>query len=105
MGIGERLREVREELGYSQEQFGEMAGVKKTAQYNYERDERSPDAKYLSVIAAVGADVLYVLTGERHDNVARTSQETGLLTQYRRLSEREQLGVLRLINTMTGVAK
>ena len=31
----------------------------------YEAGERSPDAAYLAAIAAAGADVLYILTGER----------------------------------------
>ena len=105
MGIGERLKEVREALGYTQEQLGEVAGVRKQSQHLYEKGERIPDAAYLTAVAAVGADVMYILTGERLDGVAKTSQEVGLLTCYRQLTEREQLGVTRLVTTMTGVAK
>lgn len=63
--IGIRLREERERLAMSQTVFGGEAGVTKGAQVNYENGRRSPDAEYLAKVAAVGVDVLYVLTGTR----------------------------------------
>ncbi|WP_418648871.1 helix-turn-helix domain-containing protein [Thauera butanivorans] len=65
MNVGERLREERERMGLSQEAMGAIGGVKKLAQFNYEKGERAPDSTYLAAIAAAGADVLYVLTGQR----------------------------------------
>lgn len=65
VSIGARLREERETLQLSQEAFGAIAGVTKKSQINYEKNERSPDSNYLAAIAAAGADVLYVLTGQR----------------------------------------
>ena len=65
MPIGKRLREERERLGFSQEAFGALGGVQKRAQINYEKGERHPDSAYLAAIAAAGADVLYILTGQR----------------------------------------
>lgn len=65
LDIGSRLREERERLGYSQPGFGEVGGVKKLAQINYEKADRHPDALYLARIAEVGADVLYIITGQR----------------------------------------
>lgn len=62
---GERLREERERLGLTQSQMGELAGVTKKSQINYEKGERHPDSVYLAAIAAAGADVLYILTGQR----------------------------------------
>ena len=35
------------------------------SQRNYESGERNPDSVYLAAIAAAGADVLYILTGQR----------------------------------------
>ena len=61
--MGKRLREERVRLGFNQMDFGELAGVKKNAQINYESGKRSPDAAYLSAIATAGVDILYVLTG------------------------------------------
>lgn len=62
--IGSRLKKAREETGKSQEAFAAMAGVGKRAQINYEQGLRVPDADYLARVAAAGADVLYILTGQ-----------------------------------------
>lgn len=61
--LGERLREVRTALRMNQSDFAAAAGVQKRAQIHYEGNERMPDARYLTAIAAIGADVQYVLTG------------------------------------------
>ena len=88
--VGERLREVRVLLGYSQEAFGLRAGVGKATQSNYERNERVPDATYLAAISQVGVDVMYVLTGQTHENLARTPVEVTLLTRLRKMTCKEQ---------------
>lgn len=72
--IGKRLRAERERLGFNQVAWGEVVGVKKNAQINYEGDKRSPDGDYLSAAARAGADVLFILTGER----TSASDETSL---------------------------
>ena len=61
--IGERLRGERERLGVIQDKFAEAAHVSKRALVNYEQGKRSPDADFLASIAAIGADVNYILTG------------------------------------------
>ncbi|MCL1960497.1 MAG: helix-turn-helix domain-containing protein [Desulfovibrionaceae bacterium] len=61
--IGERIRSERERLGLIQDKFAEAAHVSKRALINYEQGKRSPDAEFLTAIAAVGVDVFYVLTG------------------------------------------
>ena len=63
--ICDRLREVREALGLSQQALAERCGITARSQRNYESGERLPDAGYLAAIAAAGADVLYILTGQR----------------------------------------
>ena len=65
MDIGTRLREERERLEMTQEEFGQAGGVLKRALIRYEKGERMPDAAFLAAIAAAGADVLYILTGQR----------------------------------------
>jgi len=65
--LGERIRLERERLGLSQTEVGEVGGVKKNAQHNYETGKRQPDAAYLAAISKIGVDVLYVLTGVRAD--------------------------------------
>lgn len=63
--FGQRLRAERERLGLSQSAFGDLCGVGKNAQINYEGDKRSPDGVYLMAAAGAGADVLFIVTGER----------------------------------------
>ena len=51
-------------------EFGGVAGVTKQAVINYEKGDRSPDGRFFAAIAASGADVLYILTGQRSKPVA-----------------------------------
>jgi len=91
MNIAARLKEERERLGLSQAEFGAIGGVKKLAQFNYEKGERHPDSTYLAAIAKAGADVLYILTGERSRPVppkyVAPPDEEWLLDAYRYSSD------------------
>ena len=73
--ICDRLREVREALGLSQQALAERCGITARSQRNYESGERLPDAAYLAAIAAAGADVLYILTGQRAGGAAAPAPE------------------------------
>lgn len=70
VSIGERLREERERLGMNQSDFASIGALTKRALSRYENGERSPDAAFLAAIAVAGADVLYILTGQRSAPVA-----------------------------------
>lgn len=85
MSIFLRLREERERLGLTQESFGAAGGVLKRAVINYEKGERFPDASFMAGVAAVGADVQYIVTGKRAsaDAVGLTSDEAQLLSIYK----------------------
>jgi transcriptional regulator with XRE-family HTH domain len=84
MGIGARLREERELRGMSQSEFAALTGVHRKSQENYEADRRQPDAAYFVALAAAGADVLYILTGERSGAAsALTADERELLALFR----------------------
>ena len=91
--IGDRLKEERERLGLSQSAAADIGGVQRTAQSNYERSNRSPDAGYLEALSRFGLDVLYVVTGVRSP-AALTSDEEMLLTRYRALSSDAKLAML-----------
>ena len=85
--ISERLREQREALGFTQQALADLCGIAARSQRNYESGERLPDAAYLAAIAAAGADVLYILTGQRSAGEALTpalkADEAALLDNYR----------------------
>lgn len=63
MTIGQRLREERERLGYTQPAFAELAGTTKKSQIDYEKDLTQPKAGYLASISSAGADIHYIITG------------------------------------------
>jgi transcriptional regulator with XRE-family HTH domain len=84
MEVFERLREVREKLGYTQEAFGALGGVKKIAQYNYERGTRTPDVQYLTALGSAGIDVAYILVGKGTLGVQITPTELFLVDEFRR---------------------
>jgi transcriptional regulator with XRE-family HTH domain len=65
VGISDRLKEERLRLGLSQSDFADAGGAHRKSQGNYESGERFPDAQYLSAISVVGADVQYIVTGQR----------------------------------------
>jgi len=84
--IGSRLRDQRERLGYNQSDFAERAGTTRKTQFNYETDARRPDADYLAVLATIGVDVLYILTGQLpvdRDEAVQTSEEAAMLKYFR----------------------
>lgn len=106
LNFGERLKEERVRLGYSQADFAAIAGVAKTSQFNYEKGERSPDAAYLAAVAEKGVDVLYVVTGERKPQPADslTPGEAELLNHYRELPQADQAGAARMVTALAEMA-
>ena len=86
--ISSRLIESRKTLGLSQQALADRVGIALRSQQNYEKGDRSPDADYLSALAAAGADILYILTGQREGPapVALTEDERALLADYREAS-------------------
>ncbi|WP_440530341.1 helix-turn-helix domain-containing protein [Serratia nevei] len=75
LSIGSRLVEERKRFGLNQADFGALADCARNTQANYERGERSPDARYLSAIAEKGIDVLYILTGNRSASAGDISND------------------------------
>lgn len=84
MTIGDRLKVERLRLGMNQPDFAAVAGTTKKSQITYEKGVM-PDAAYLAAIAAVGADVLYIVTGQRSFTPppALKPDEAALLDNYR----------------------
>jgi transcriptional regulator with XRE-family HTH domain len=109
------LQEERKRCGLSQAAFGDVGGVQKRAQINYENGERSPDADYLSRIAGFGVDVLYVLTGRRAPAGGLVAmepgpggplslQEQGLLKGFRQLDAKGRQAVLKMQEALAHAA-
>lgn len=65
---GRRLKEERMRLKLSQTAFAAAAGVSKGSQILYEKGS-APPADYMVAINEIGADMMYVLTGKRVEDV------------------------------------
>ena len=92
--FGERLREERLRLGFSQEQLASRAVIRKQAQLKYETAETSPTMDYIYRVAREGVDIVYLLTGVRVGDC-----EDALLWYYRhadKLLQEAAVAVLRV---------
>lgn len=93
MSMNARLREERERLEMSQEDFAALAGVTRSPYSSWEAGKTSPTAVQLAALANAGADVLYILTGQRQTGDvqrALTRREAVLVDNYRNVSESQK---------------
>lgn len=74
-----RLKEERERLGYLQPEFAAQGAVARNSQSRYELGNGSPTAEYFAKIARLGADVQYIVTGVRSDNLHEIDTAEGSL--------------------------
>ncbi|MFG0232333.1 helix-turn-helix domain-containing protein [Achromobacter sp. 413638] len=102
LDIGDRLRSERERLGMSQTEFAERADVTRKTLFGYESGERSPSADALAAWAAIGLDVLYVVTGSRSfsPGPAVTSEQRALIADYDVCSPSDQAALRRTAAAM-----
>jgi transcriptional regulator with XRE-family HTH domain len=93
--IESRLREERDKLGLNQTDFAKLVGQSRGSQAYYERDERAPDARYLSALAAIGIDVMYILTGNKTPTTVDevSMEEQKLIENYRAMDEAARLNI------------
>lgn len=63
--IGERLKAERLRVAYSQVAFADACEINRGTLSNWEKGEQTPSAAALGVMAKLGVDVLYVVTGQR----------------------------------------
>ena len=63
--ISERLKTERQRLGFSQEGFAALAGVTRRPYAEWEAGKTSPTAVQLQALHGAGADVQYIVTGQR----------------------------------------
>lgn len=95
--FGGRLKEVRKDLSLSQSEAAELVGVTREHWGRCERGIAVPGGEVLAALAAAGADVFYILTGERSKPVPAESLlpegERILLDNYRHAPAGVQAGV------------
>lgn len=86
---GDRLRQLREEQGYTQEELSEMLDIGVTQIWRYENEKSKPSSDILTKISRaldVSADYLLGLTDEPKGfiDVEITPQEKRALEAFRR---------------------
>lgn len=100
--IGSRLQEERKRIGLNQDEFAQRVGVAKRTLAGYESGSGEVGAAALAQAAALGVDVLYVVTGERKPQPADslTPGEAELLNHYRDLPQADQAGAARMVTAL-----
>ncbi|ADJ62399.1 helix-turn-helix transcriptional regulator [Herbaspirillum seropedicae] len=98
--FGERLKSERLRLGFSQEAFAAVGGVRKQAQISYEQGKTLPDIGFMAAVSKIGVDVSYVIFGIPTAD-ALTSDEQQVLQGFRRL---DIIGKARVLGVIEGAA-
>lgn len=101
MGISLRLQEERKRLGLTQEAAAARLDATKRSVINWEGGAALPGAEVLARYAVLGANVLYILTGQRDSSQPQIASEQVLIDSYRRCSAQAQQN---LIQTATLLA-
>ena len=95
---GERLREERERLGWTQVDAADTAGIRREMWGRYERGVAAPGADVLQALARSGVDIMYLLSGVRSS--ALTPEEAALLDNYRHVDREDQAAARRLLDSL-----
>jgi transcriptional regulator with XRE-family HTH domain len=92
--LGERLREAREYLGFSQDQVASFLGVSRSALSLMETGQRKVDALELKKLAGLYKRPVAFFTGEEAEDVSFGTDVKHLARQVSELSpdDREELG-------------
>lgn len=92
-----RLQEEREKIWGSQQKAADFFGISRVTWGQCERGNAAPSADVLVGLAAAGADVLYILTGQRSQPVAEQEllpiDERTMLDNYRHAPAAVRAGI------------
>lgn len=80
MNIGDRIKEERARLGFSQTDFAALAGASKGSQISWEKGSAFPNAFVLSAWDKAGADPLYIIAGRREPVI---EENEGTISPFR----------------------
>lgn len=69
--FGDRLREERIRLAYTQEKLAEQTGVRALSISQYENGRSSPTTKFLYALEKLNFDLCYIFLAVRKDNIPK----------------------------------
>jgi len=76
MSVGNRIKKLRKDAGYSRVAFAEKIGIPHTTLRNYENDEREPGHNFLIMMAnEFDVTVDYLLGIEKNEKTAPTTHQ------------------------------
>lgn len=102
MNIGERIKKLREDLGLTQEEFGERLGVTRQAIYQIEKGLRTPGIKFIVKASEVfNVPISYFLDEE--SLVITRDEKYYLFSIIKSLDEEERRKVLDFLYKMKGI--
>jgi len=78
--MGNRIREERERMGWSQQAAANAVGIRREMWAKYEAGSE-PGAKALAGMTAAGVDIIYILTGKRQTETQPISTDDHALLQ------------------------
>ncbi|HAT4498765.1 MULTISPECIES: helix-turn-helix domain-containing protein [Serratia] len=93
MQTGDRLRLERERLGHTQTEMAKISGVAFRTYCDYEAGKTEPKASLFEAIHKAGADVMYILTGQRSSPQNISMEEQKLVENYRAMDDAARLNI------------
>ena len=99
--LGERLRDERERLGYTELQIAQLLGIPLEQYQAEERGEVDPGLFSMPRLDACGFDVLFIVTGTRNKPVQEESQ---LLQRFRELSAKGRASIFMTLDALERLA-
>ena len=85
-----------------------MCGIQRETWNRYEKGLNAPGTEVLAAIAQAGADVNYILTGQRSGAMPLfnfTDEEKALIDRYRAMGDAGQDALVALLASLNGKAK
>lgn len=79
----DRIKEERKKLNFTQSAIAELLGIKRETWSRYEAGSISPGMDVLIAFSKIGADIQYILTGEKQIGLILSKEEKELIELYR----------------------
>lgn len=102
MEVGARLKQERERQGMSQTEFGQIGGVKRGSQLEYESGKRPFDIQYLLSLIRTGVDPHFILTGRRASD-GLTEDQSSIVSAFDALPPVNQRALLQLACSLADI--
>lgn len=83
MSMGSRIRQAREDKGYTQEYIAEVLGISRQAVHKWEKDRTNPDTHNLiSLAELLGVSVDFLATGDGPPSHASSVNQSRLALRF-----------------------